>query len=473
MSSEYDAIVVGAGPNGLVAGIELARRGWKTLLLEGSSTLGGGTRTQELTLPGFRHDVCSAVHPMGVASPILRELNLPHYGVKWIHPELPLAHPLDRRRAVALHRSVDATAEGLGMDAARYRGFFSYLTAHADDLFSDMLAPARLPRHPWTMTRFGIGAGWPASLFARYFQTEEARALFAGNAAHSILPLERLLTSAIGLALQVCGHAVGWPIPEGGSQSIADALARLFEELGGRIECGRMVRTLEELPSSKAVLLDLAPRNAARLCGEALPAKYRGKLEAFRHGPGVFKVDYALREPIPWENPLCRKAGTVHVGGSFPEIAAAERTVWQGRHAERPFVLVAQPTVADPSRAPAGKHVAWAYCHVPPGSTESQEDTIAAHIERFAPGFRDCILATHTLNAAQMEAYNPNYLGGDVIGGVTDLGQLYTRPAGLFHPHATPNPRLFLCSASTPPGGGVHGMCGYWAAQEVLRKWPQ
>ncbi|MEZ0388343.1 MAG: phytoene desaturase family protein, partial [Verrucomicrobium sp.] len=310
----------------------------------------------------------------------------------------------------------------------------------------------------------------PASVFARYFATPEARALFAGNAGHSVMPFHLPLTSAIGLVLQMSAHAGGWPIPEGGSQSIGDAMVRVLKGLGGEVQCGQNVRSLADLPEAKAWLFDLSPKNVARIAGEALPISYRNKLEKYRHGPGVFKVDYALNAPIPWANADCAKAGTVHVGGTLEEITLSERDAWIGAHSERPFVLVSQPTLADPSRAPKGKHVAWAYCHVPNGSTRDQLEVINAKIERFAPGFRDCIEATATLNTRQIETYNPNYVGGDVVGGVTDWKQLFSRPAGLFHPYATPHPKIFLCSASTPPGGGVHGMCGYWAAECVAKK---
>jgi len=466
----YDAIIIGSGPNGLAAAIHLAKKGLSVLVLEAAKTPGGGMRTKELTLPGFRHDVCSAVHPMGVASPFMKSLNLEQNGLRWIQPELPLAHPLDRGRSVVLHQSLDETCAGLGRDGDRYRTFFEPLVRNADKLYSDLLKPAGLPSHPFLMARFGIGAGLPAAVFARFFATEEARALFAGNAAHSVMAFEMLLTSAIGLVLQTCAHAVGWPIPEGGSQSIADAMVRILEAHGGKVECSHEVKSLANLPPAKAYLFDVSPRNLSKICGEALPASYRRKLEAYRHGPGVFKVDYALSEPIPWANEACRKAGTVHVGGTYAEIAASERAAWDGKPTDKPFVLVAQPTVQDPTRAPAGKHIAWAYCHVPNGSALDKSQIIQAQIERFARGFSDVILAKHTMNTTAMEAYNHNYIGGDVIGGVTDWRQLFTRPVGLLDPYATPNPKVYICSASTPPGGGVHGMCGYWAAEAVLQR---
>lgn len=465
-----DAIIIGSGPNGLAAAVCLARKGWKVLVLEAADTHGGGTRTKELTLPGFRHDVCSAVHPMGLGSPFFRSLDLEPLGLKWVHPDYPLAHPLEGGKAAILHRSLDETAAALGRDAGRYRFFFKTLVEHAHELYGDMLAPAGFPKHPYLMGRLGMGAGLPATWFAKYFATEEGRALFGGCAAHSIMALHLPLTSAIGIVLQLSGHAVGWPIPEGGSQKITDALVSLLRQHGGEVQCGTPVRSLADLPEAKACLFDLSPRHVSRICGEALPASYRQKLDKFRHGPGVFKVDYALSAPIPWANADCRKAGTVHVGGTMQELVTSERDAWEGRLNDRPFVLVAQPSVHDATRAPAGRHVAWAYCHVPAGSTVDRTEIITAQIERFAPGFRDCILAQHTMNCADMEAYNPNYIGGDVIGGVTDWRQLFTRPVGLWSPYATPNPKIFLCSASTPPGGGVHGMCGYWAAECVMKR---
>jgi phytoene dehydrogenase-like protein len=468
--ADHDALIIGAGPNGLAAAIHLARSGWRVKVIEGADTIGGGTRTKELTLPGFLHDVCSAVHPMGVASPFLKSLELEKHGLKWRQPDVPLAHPLADGRAGVLHRSLEDTCAGLEKDAGIYRRYFAPLVNRARDLYGDILKPLRFPRHPITMTRFGVGALMPATVFASIFDTEEGKALFGGSAAHSIMPLELPFTTAIGLVLQISAHAGGWPIPEGGSQRITEAMAEILRGLGGEIQCGWMVKSLEELPPSKAVLFDVSPRNLSRICGEALPTRYRKKLEVYRHGPGVFKVDYALSAPIPWMNEFCRRAGTVHVGGTIEEIAASEREAWFGKHSANPFTLVSQPTLDDPTRAPAGKHVAWAYCHVPSGSTTDMLETINSNIEKFAPGFRDCVLAQHTMNSAQMESYNPNYIGGDVIGGVTDWRQLYTRPAGLIWPYATPNPRVFLCSASTPPGGGVHGMCGYWAAECVMKK---
>lgn len=468
---DHDAIIVGSGPNGLAAAIRLAQAGKRVLVLEAAETAGGGMRTKELTLPGFRHDVCSAVHPMGMASPFLRTLKLEEHGLRWLQPEIPLAHPLDGGRAAVLHRSLEETCEGFtARDATLYRLFFERLIVHADDLYANLLSPFGLPAHPITMSRFGVGAGMSASAFAALFESEEARAIFGGNAGHSVMAFHLPLTAAIALVLQLSAHAVGWPIPEGGSQSIADAMVGKLRSLGGEIRCGTEVRQLSDLPPAKAYLFDVSPRNLARICGERLPTRYRSKLQNYRHGPGVFKVDYALSAPIPWKNEACRKAGTVHVGGTFEEIADSECAAWDGQHTDKPFVLVAQPSLSDATRAPQGQHVAWAYCHVPNGSVVDRFEVINAQIERYAPGFRDCILAAHTLNCAEMESYNANYIGGDVIGGVTDWRQLFTRPAGLWAPYATPDPQIFICSASTPPGGGVHGMCGYWAAESVLKR---
>ncbi len=466
----HDAVIIGSGPNGLAAAIHLARQGWKTLVLEGADTPGGGMRTKELTLPGFRHDVCSAVHPMGIGSPFFKTLDLEKHGVRWLQPEIAVAHPLDGDRAGVAFQHLERTVQGLGIDGARYHRVIAPLVKHNAELLVDALAPLGIPHHPLLMARLGLSGVQPASMFARGFQTPEARALFAGNAAHGVMPLEKLFSSAIGLMLLVSAHAIGWPIPEGGSQNIADALVRILKSHGGELQCGVSVRSFAELPPARAYLFDVSPKNLSAICGDALPSGYRKRLEKYRHGPGIFKVDYALHAPIPWTNEFCRKAGTVHVGGTFEEVAQSERDAWEGRLCEKPFTLVVQPSIFDATRAPEGKHTAWAYCHVPHGSTENRLDAINSHIERFAPGFRDCILAAHTMNCADMEQYNPNYIGGDVIGGVTDIGQLFTRPVARLNPYTTPNPKIYLCSASTPPGGGVHGMCGYWAAEAVLKR---
>lgn len=470
MPEAYDAVVVGSGPNGLAAAITLARAGRSVLVIEGSETVGGGMRTAELTLPGFRHDICSAVHPLGLGSPFFRSLPLEAHGLRWIQPDAPLTHPLDQGEAVVLDRSFDATAAYLGRDGAAWRGLLQPLAARWEELLPDLLGPLRLPRHPLLYARFGAGALLPADALARVcFRGRRARALFAGLAAHSIMSLQRSLTAAYGLTMGLLAHGVGWPMPAGGSQSIADALAAYLRSLGGEIRTGWWVRSLAELPPARVTLFDITPRDLVKIAGDALPAGYRRTLRRYRYGPGVFKLDYALDGPIPWRNPAVARGGTVHVGGTLEEIVASERDAWQGRHSARPFVLVIQPSLFDPSRAPAGQHTAWTYCHVPNGSTVDMTAAIEGQIERFAPGFRDRILARSAMNTVQYEQYNPNYVGGDINSGVQDLFQHFTRPAVRISPYTTPNPRLFLCSSATPPGGGVHGMCGYWAAQAALR----
>jgi phytoene dehydrogenase-like protein len=466
----YNAVVIGSGPNGLAAGIRLSQKGWRTLVLEAADTPGGGARTKELTLPGFRHDVCSAVHPMAISSPFFRTLDLEGHGLRWLQPDVAIAHPLDGGRAAAARRDLVATARELGKDGPVYLSTFEPWIDRAAQLNGDALAPLRIPEHPVLLARLGLEAWKPAIGFAKRFHGEPARALFAGNAAHGVLPLDSILSSAIGIMVLVAAHARGWPVPEGGAQAIVDALVRVLVSLGGEIRCGVTVRSLSELPPAGAYLFDVAPRNLEAICSDALPAGYRRRLLAYRHGPGVFKVDYALSAPIPWDNPVCREAGTVHVGGTLEEVAAAERAAWDGTLADRPFVIVAQPSLLDATRAPRGKHVAWAYCHVPHGSNVDRREAITGQIERFAPGFRDGILATHTMNCAELEAYNPNNVGGDIVGGVTDWRQLFTRPVARWNPYTTPNDRVFICSASTPPGGGVHGMCGYWAAEAVMKR---
>jgi phytoene dehydrogenase-like protein len=470
-ATRYDAVIVGSGPNGLAAAITLAQAGRSVLVLEAENEIGGGTRTAEVTLPGFQHDLCSAIHPLGVGSPFFRKLPLQDYGLEWIYPTVELAHPLDDGSAAALYRSIQTTGEGLGLDAAAYQHLITPLVQDWEKILGDFLGPLPLPpHHPLAEARFGLLAIRPAASLANHWlQTPPGRALFAGMAAHAIQPLERPMTSAIGLVMAILGHSVGWPLPRGGSKQIALALAGYLCTLGGEIQTGTRVTSLRELPPSRAVLLDITPRQFLQIAGERLPPGYRRQLQNFRYGPGVFKVDYALNAAIPWKASQCHQAATVHVAGRFEDVARSERAVWRGEHPEKPFVLLAQQSLFDPSRAPQGKHTAWAYCHVPNGSTVDMYERITAQIERFAPGFRDCILAHADKNSAEMEAYNPNYVGGDINGGVLDLTQLFTRPAWRLVPYSTPLKGVFLCSSSTPPAGGVHGMCGYHAARAALR----
>jgi phytoene dehydrogenase-like protein len=466
----YDAAIAGAGPNGLAAAITLARAGKSVLVLEAKETIGGGTRSAELTLPGFVHDICSALHPLGVASPFFRGLPLARYGLEWIFPPVCLAHPLDDGTAVLVYGTVEQTAANLGPDAAAYGRLMGPLVAGWQGLLEDLLGPLRVPRHPWLMARFGLAGLLPADTLARRaFRGERARAVLAGMASHAMMPLSRPATASFGLVLALVAHAIGWPLPRGGSQRIADALGAHLRSLGGQISTGHPVRSLADLPDSRTILLDTSPGQLVQIVGEQLPAGYRRALSRYRYGPGVFKADYALDGPIPWRAEECLRAGTVHVGGTLEEIAAAEAAPWKGEHAERPFVLVAQQSLFDPTRAPEGKHTVWAYCHVPHGSSEDMTGRLEAQIERFAPGFRDRILARHSLTAADMEAYNPNYVGGDINAGVQDLRQLFTRPVARLDPYTTPVQGLYLCSSSTPPGGGVHGLCGYYAARAALR----
>ena len=470
-SAEFDAVVVGAGPNGLSAAIAIAERGHSVLVVEGRDTVGGGARTESLTLPGFRHDVCSSVHPMAVSSPFLSRLPLDKHGLDWIHPPAPLAHPLEDGSAIVLERSVDATADGLGQDAKAYRRLFGSIVKHWDKLVADTVGPLRIPRHPLVAARFAVnGLRSAVSLASSRFGGERARALFTGLAAHSMLPLERPVSAAFGLVLGGSAHAVGWPMPRGGAQRISDALASHFLSQGGTIETRKFVERTDDLPSARVVLLNMTPRQVIDIIGDRLPGSYRRRLERFRYGPAAFKLDWALSGPIPWKASECARAGTVHMGGTMGEIADAEREVWEGRPPERPFVLLCQPSLFDASRAPQGMHTAWAYCHVPNGSGFDMTERIEAQVERFAPGFGELILKRSVRPPSVMEDYNPNYVGGDINGGVQDLGQLFSRPTGMLNPYSIPSTNMFICSSSTPPGGGVHGMCGYFAAQVALRR---
>lgn len=441
------------------------------LLLEEKDKVGGGARSEELTLPGYIHDVCSAIHPMGMASPIFRELDLAQHGLEWVHPLAPLAHPMNDGTAVILERSLDETAAGLGSDSKAYIRLMQPLVDNWQKILKDILGPLPLPpRHPLVLFQFGLKAIRSVKGLANSrFEGERAKALFSGIAGHSILPFEKPLSAAAGLVLGMLGHAIGWPMARGGSQKIVDALASYFCSLGGEIATRNPVRNLDELPSSRAVLLDVTPRQLIEIAGHRLPRRYRRQLERFRYGLGVFKIDYALSDPIPWKAEECKKAGTVHLGDTLEEMAAGEAAAWRGDHPERPYLLLTQQSLFDPSRAPLGKHIGWVYCHVPNGSTFDMTERIEAQIERFAPGFRDCVLARHIRNPLEMEAYNPNYIGGDIIGGVQDIWQQFTRPVARLDPYSTPIKGVYLCSSSTPPGGAVHGMCGYHAARSALR----
>jgi phytoene dehydrogenase-like protein len=466
-----DAVVVGSGPNGFAAAIELARTGASVRLLEARETVGGGIRTAALTLPGFAHDVCSGCHPMAVLSPWFRSVPLDAHGLRWIHPPASVAHPLDDEPAVLLRRSLHTTASELGEDARAYERLFAPFVREPHALLADLLAPLRIPKHPFRMARFGLPGLFPATrAFSRRFRGRRARAVLAGCAAHSILPLEQPLTAAVGMIFALTAHVVDWPVVAGGSQAMAEALASYLRALGGRIETGRCVRSLADLPPARVVLFDTSPAQLADIGAAILPAGYVRRLRRYRYGPGAFKLDWALDGPIPWRDPRCLEASTVHLGGTLEEIAAAEAAVWRGEHPERPFVLVVQQSEFDATRAPAGKHTGYAYCHVPAGSTADLTGVVERQIERFAPGFRDRILARHTMRTRDLQDENPNYVGGAITGGVADLWQFFARPVARLDPYSTPNPRLFLCSASTPPGGGVHGMCGYFAARSALRR---
>lgn len=463
-------MVVGSGPNGLAAALTIAKAGRSVLVLEAGETIGGGTRTKALTLPGFSHDVCAAVHPLALASPFFRSLDLESHGLQWIHPSIPLAHPLDGHDVVLLHRSLEETANELGPDKERYLRLLGPLVRNWVELTAALLQPLGFPRHPGKLLPFVFPAVQSATGLCRSrFQGEKARALLGGNACHAIRPLEKKTTAAYGLMLSMLGHAVGWPICKGGSQMIGEAMASCLLSLGGEIQTGFPVNVLADLPEAGTVLFDTAPKHLARIAGQQLPNDYRERLENHRYGPGVFKIDWALDEPIPWTNSACRQAGVLHLAGTLEECAASEREVALGLAPEKPFVLLSQPSLFDATRAPAGKHTAWAYCHVPHGSPTDMTHRIENQVERFAPGFRQRILGRHTMSPADMEQYNANYIGGDIVGGLQGFFDLFVRPMGRWRAYATPAKGIYLCSASMPPGGGVHGMCGHLAAKMALR----
>ena len=465
---EYDAVIIGSGPNGMAAAITMAQAGRTVLVIEGQPTIGGGTRTAELTLPGFRHDVCSAVHPMGIGSPFFSTLPLAKHGLQWVQPSAPVAHPMDDGRAVLIERSVGETADALGVDGRRYRSLMGTLDADWPALQLLLSGKLSAAQHPISMARFGLRAMRSASSLARStFRSAPARAVFAGIAAHSVLPLERVTTAGFGLVLQMAAHQVGWPFALGGSSSIAGALASYLRSLGGEIVTGVQVQSVDQLPRARVVLCDITPRQLLGIEGLQLPDEFRRKLDRYRYGPGVCKIDWALDGPIPWQARECLRAGTVHVGGTLEEIEASERAPWHNQHCDRPFVLLAQPTLFDSTRAPQGKHIAWGYCHVPNGSTEDMTDRIEKQIERFAPGFRDRILKRSVMLAADLHLHNSNLVGGDIGGGSFELDQFALRPT--WRLYRIPTKGYFLCSSSTPPGGGVHGLCGNIAARVALR----
>ncbi|HEY0273252.1 MAG TPA: NAD(P)/FAD-dependent oxidoreductase [Chitinophaga sp.] len=466
---EYDAVVVGAGPNGLAAAIALQQANLSVLVIEGHTMPGGGLRTAELTGPGYWSDVCSAIHPMAAGSPFLQTLPLEQFGLEYIHPPVLAAHPQDDGHAALLLPDLEATAAALGPDGDAYRKLLQPVVECWPAIAPDILGPLPMPRHPLDMAGFGMKALQPATRIARRFKTEAAKGLWAGMAAHSFLPLQTATTAAVGLVLMANGHLRGWPLAKGGSQGIANAMIAYFQSLGGRLETGRYITSLEALPKAKAVLFDISPKQLLEIAGVSLSAFYRWQLKKYRYGPGVFKVDWALHGPVPFTAAGCNNAGTVHLGGTLAEIARSEAAVNAGQLSDNPFVLLAQQSLFDPTRAPQGKQVLWGYCHVPHGDTSNRTAIIEKQIERFAPGFRDLIIDRHTYNTEELHAYNPNYIGGDINGGILDIWQLFTRPALRASPYRAGAKGLYLCSASTPPGGGVHGMCGFHAARRALK----
>lgn len=466
---DYDAVVVGSGPNGLAAAILLQQNGLSVLIIEGKDKIGGGLRTEELTLPGYLHDVCSAIHPLAAASPFFETLPLDQYGLEYIYPAIAAAHPFDDGTAAILKHSVQETAALLGQDGEAYTGLIQPLADSWTDIAPDVLAPLHFPKHPVSMARFGLNALTSATYLVKRFKTETTKGLFAGMAAHGIQPLSNIATSAVALVLMANAHLKGWPLPKGGSMNIANALAGYFVALGGKIETGTYITSLSQLPSAKAVLFDVTPTQLLQIAGHQFSSIYKWQLQRYRYGMGVFKIDWALDAPIPFTAEGARQAGTVHLGNTMQEIVQGEQLTWNGGHPEKPFVLLAQQSLFDKTRAPEGKHTVWAYCHVPSGSQKDMTGAIEQQVERFAPGFRERILARHTINTKQLENYNPNYIGGDINGGAMDITQLFTRPVLRRSPYTTSAKGIYICSSSTPPGGGVHGMCGYHAAKRVLK----
>lgn len=470
MGDSIDAIVIGSGPNGFAAAITLAKAGLSVVMFEAKATIGGGMRSLALTLPDFVHDVCSAIHPLAFSSPFFKTLPLNLFGLEWINPTFPLVHPLDGGSGVLMAKSIELTASLLGIDEKAYLSFMRPLVKNWEHTGKEVLAPLHFPRYPWKLAQFACKGFQSAKrVWEKAFKDLPAKSLFSGLAAHSLMPLDKPLTSAFGLVLAIQAHKYGWPFPKGGAQKLADALAAYFLSLGGKIETNCEVKSLNDLPDTKLILCDITPKQLVKIAKNRLPHSYQLRLEKFRYGPGVFKIDWALNEPIPWTYEQAKQAGTLHLGGSYHEIEGAEKAVWKNQHPQKPFVLLAQQSLFDSTRAPEGKQTVWGYCHVPGKSTVDMTEAIENQIERFAPGFKDCILAKSQKNAVEIEAYNPNYVGGDINGGVQDLFQLLSRPVSLLSPYSTPVKGLYLCSSSTPPGGGVHGMCGYYAAVQALK----
>jgi phytoene dehydrogenase-like protein len=470
MPGHYDVIITGSGPNGLAAAIFLQQKGLKTVVMEQAAKTGGAVRTDEVTLPGFKHDIASAIHPLAFDSPFFKTLPLQNYGLSWIHPEIPYVHPFTDGDAFACYRSIEETARQLGRDRDKYANLFSLLVTDWPHISKSILGPLSVPPNPIRMARFGLKALMPARFFAnRYFREERTKLLFYGAAAHSTLPLSYLATASFGLVLNILGHTVGWPFPKGGADKISEALTDYYRHLGGEILLNHHVKDIRDLPRAPAYLFDLTPRQLLQIGGTNFSSSYRNRLAKFKYGAGVFKIDWALSEPIPFKNEKCRRAGTIHLGYSAAEIENSEAVIHKGRIADAPYVLVSQHTVFDESRAPAGKHTGWAYCHVPYGSTADMTDAIENQVEKAAPGFRNCILHRTIHTAQQLEALNPNLVGGDINGGRQDITQFFTRPVARLSPYSTPDPKVYICSSSTPPGGGVHGMCGYHAAMRVWK----
>ncbi|MBV9963799.1 MAG: NAD(P)/FAD-dependent oxidoreductase [Parafilimonas sp.] len=466
---DYDAVIVGSGPNGLAAAITLQQQGINTILFEAKSTIGGGMRSGELTLPGLVHDICSAVFPVVAASPFFKQLPLQKFGLDFIHPTFAAAHPFDDGTTAMIHHSIEKTAHSLGIDEKAYQKLLLPLYKNSNKIFPFILSPFHFPKHPFVLAEFGLNALQPASLFSKKFKTREAKGLFAGMAAHGMLPFSKVASSAIALVMMLTAHTGGWPIPKGGSQKIADALAAYYISIGGKIETNFNVTSLKQLPSSHAILFDVTPKQLLQIAGHKFSSFYKWQLKKYKYGMGVYKMDFALSEPIPFINAGCNKAGTIHIGNTFEEIALSEQLAWNGKHSDKPFVLLAQQSLFDETRAPDNQHTAWAYCHVPHGSTKNMSNAIEQQIERFAPGFKDCIVAKHEMNSEAMQEYNANYIGGDINGGAQLITQMFTRPALRLSPYKTSAKSIYICSSSTPPGGGVHGMCGYNAAKKVLK----